>query len=78
MGVYSFKEASCCIQHYIMVYEGRTTRYFFLNTIKHHVQLFLQLCSRIHCANGSVVAQESPHEKELKAKGKIIEELISY
>lgn len=34
--------SDCCIQYYIMVYEGRTTCCFFHNLIKHHAQLFLQ------------------------------------
>jgi len=39
MDVRIFKEASCCIQHYIMLYEGRTSC-FIQNTIKHHAQWF--------------------------------------
>lgn len=42
-------------QRYTMVYEERTKYYFFHNTTKYHAQLFLQLSSWIHCADGSVV-----------------------
>lgn len=55
IGVHTSKEASCCIQRFSLVYEERTTCYFFHNTIKPHSQLFLQVFSQIHCADGSIV-----------------------